>query len=170
MHCETTVDPEGTWQESWHALEKAYAEGRVNSIGVSNFNFELLEEMSEIATIRPHLVQNHAEPGAVDSAVRSWCDANNVVYQPYASLRNLASSTVLEPMKKLAAQHSVSEHIVALKFMIETNAVVIPRAKNVAHLKENLEVFDKTFVLTPSDMQSLGWVQTTSPSPSFEPF
>lgn len=33
MHCETTIDPEGTWQGSWRALEKAYSEGLINSIG-----------------------------------------------------------------------------------------------------------------------------------------
>ena len=50
MHCETTVDPSGTWQESWHAMEKAYAEGRLNSIGVSNFDRRLLEELGELST------------------------------------------------------------------------------------------------------------------------
>jgi diketogulonate reductase-like aldo/keto reductase len=170
MHCETTVDPDGTWQESWHALEKAYAEGRVNSIGVSNFNYELLEEIGELATVRPHLVQNHAEPGQLDNAVRSWCNVHNVAYQPYASLRNLAMSTVSAQLKKLAEQHSVSEQTITLKFMIQTNAIVIPRAKNIAHLQENLDVFNKDFVLNPADMQSLGWIQSTSPTPSFDPF
>lgn len=31
MHCETTVDPAGHWRQSWHALERAYAEGEVNN-------------------------------------------------------------------------------------------------------------------------------------------
>lgn len=42
MHCETSEEPSGTWRESWNALERAYAEGHVASIGVSNFNHHLL--------------------------------------------------------------------------------------------------------------------------------
>lgn len=45
MHCQDTVDPRGTWRESWRALERAYAEGAVMSIGVSNFHLGLLEEL-----------------------------------------------------------------------------------------------------------------------------
>ena len=66
MHCETTEDPEGTWHGSWRALEKAYAEGRVESIGVSNFDTDLLNEISALdssVSVLPHLVQNWVEPG-----------------------------------------------------------------------------------------------------------
>ena len=73
MHCETKKDPDGTWRESWKALEKAYAEGRVMCIGVSNFDVNLLEELLDIAAVKPHVVQNYAAPGSVDIDVRKWC-------------------------------------------------------------------------------------------------
>ena len=78
MHCEDTVDPSATWRESWRALERgkrnsscirnhyhileqkiaAYAEGKVMSIGVSNFNIDLLRELEDLAIVLPHVVQN----------------------------------------------------------------------------------------------------------------
>lgn len=88
MHCETTVDPDGTWEGSWEALEKAYAEGRVMAIGASNFNINLLDSFDAF-TVRPHVVQNWAEPGSMDLEVLYWTRNNAAVYQPYASLRNL---------------------------------------------------------------------------------
>ena len=157
MHCETTVDPDGNWKESWYALEKAYAEGRVNSIGVSNFNRELLDEMSELSSVRPHLVQNHGEPGITDLTVREWCFEHNVVYQPYASLRNLKDSSVLSALKKIASERAVTEQFVAIKFFVQTGASVIPRTKNPTHLQANLDVFSNDFKLTPAEMASLGW-------------
>ena len=50
------------WEGSWLALEKAYAEGRVMSIGVSNFDAALLATFSDRFTVRPHIVQNWSEP------------------------------------------------------------------------------------------------------------
>ena len=159
MHCETTVDTSGTWQESWHALEKAYAEGRLNSIGVSNFDTSLLEELGEFSTVRPHLVQNHAAPGNVDRDVRRWCEENFVMYQPYASLRNMASSAapIKSTLRKIANEKGVSEYEIALKFFIQTEAIVIPRSKNVENLKNNLGVMSFDFDLTLGEMSSLGW-------------
>lgn len=159
MHCETTVDPSGTWQESWHALEKAYAEGRLNSIGVSNFDTALLEELGEMSTVRPHLVQNHAAPGNVDREVRRWCEENFVMYQPYASLRNMASTAapVKSSLRKIASEKGVSEHAIALKFFIQTEAIVIPRSKNTVNLKNNLDVMSLNFDLTLGELSSLGW-------------
>ena len=66
MHCETTEDPAGTWEGSWRALERAYAEGRVDAIGVSNFDLPLLQRMQDEGrevSVLPHVVQNWAEPG-----------------------------------------------------------------------------------------------------------
>ena len=45
MRCWDTEDPAGTWLQSYRALEKAYAEGQVMSIGVSNFDLSLLEQL-----------------------------------------------------------------------------------------------------------------------------
>ncbi len=62
MHCHTTKDPTATWRETWRAFERLYAEGNILSIGVSNFNVALLEELKETAIVLPHLVQNWADP------------------------------------------------------------------------------------------------------------
>mmetsp|Transcript_13460 Transcript_13460/g.13522 ORF Transcript_13460/g.13522 Transcript_13460/m.13522 type:complete len:580 (+) Transcript_13460:71-1810(+) len=157
MHCETTVDPEGNWIESWHALEKAYAEGRVNSIGVSNFNIELLQHMEDIATVLPHAVQNFAQIGEMDLDVRMWCAEHNVIYQPYASQRHMENIPAhMKPIvKKIAADHNVSIQVLSLRYFIQTGATVIPRSSNEQHLKENLEIFD--WELSEEEMKALGW-------------
>ena len=95
----------------------------------------------------------------MDRSVRQWCEENFVMYQPYASLRNLAAikPPVSTALKRLASAHQVSEHAIVLKFFIQTDAIVIPRASSSAHLKANLQVMTLNFDLTPAEMQSLGW-------------
>lgn len=160
MHCETTVDPQGTWRESWKALEKAYAEGRLLSIGVSNFNEELLEEALDHGSVLPHVVQNFAEVRKVDEAVRELCQKNLIVYQPYASVRNLQflSDDIKQYTAQLAKKYKVSEHSVSLRFFLQSGASIIPRSSKLHHLKENLQVLN--WSLSEDEMRALGWTLT----------
>lgn len=152
MHCETTVDENGDWISSWNALEKAFAEGRVNAIGVSNFGIELLMQFEDPVSfsVLPHVVQNFGEPGDIDKDVLDWCQRENVAFQPYASLRNLHNNhagddehkaSVQRALTRIAHAHGVSEHSVALRFMIQAGTTPIPRSSQVEHIKENLDVF-----------------------------
>lgn len=59
MHCEDTEEPGATWRESYRALEKAYDEGRILSIGVSNFDLPLLQELEQAGTLFIHKVLLH---------------------------------------------------------------------------------------------------------------
>lgn len=158
MHCDTTIDPDGTWQESWAALEKAYAEGKVVSIGVSNFNIDQLNELKSFANTLPHVIQNWSEPGSMDVDVRRWCTANSVIYQPYASIRNLSSlpDATKATLRRIAAEKGTSEHVIALSFFIQTGASIIPRATSVDHLHANIKASEYT--LTQEELAELGWV------------
>lgn len=157
MHCETTSDPDGTWQDSWNLLEKAYAEGLVNSIGVSNFNVAQLDELAEFASVLPHIVQNFAEPGNLDLDVRDWCVRNQVVYQPYASGRNIKSLSdeLRLSIRSLSKKYNVSDYTIVQEFFAQTGAVIIPRSANADHLQENL--VSHTWELTEEELRSLGW-------------
>lgn len=158
MHCKDIVNPLGTWRETWHALEKAYAEGMVQSIGVSNFNVHLLREIEErVGVILPHVVQNWSDLSNMDSAVREWCQEREVIYQPYATNRNL--HTLREPLQKnlqiIAADRQVTPQYISNQFYLQTGAVIIPRSTKYDHLKENLEIAE--WMLTEDEFEMLGW-------------
>jgi len=157
MHCETTLDPEGTWQQSWRAMERAYGEGRVMAIGVSNFNIELLREASVIGTVRPHAVQNFAEPGSLDLEVRQWCDDYGAAYMPYASQRNfhLLSTEMRTTIERVAKGRGVSPYAVISNFFLQSGATIIPRSSNPSHLQELMGI--TKWYLTLKEMQDLGW-------------
>jgi diketogulonate reductase-like aldo/keto reductase len=158
MHCEDTVEPGATWHDSWRALERAYSEGRVMSIGVSNFNADQLAQLSEMATVLPHAVQNHGQPGKMDEQVRAWCTEHNSFYMPYAAGRNIKhlSEAMLTATVKIASNHGVSPNAVTSRFFLQTGAVVIPRSTKREHLRENMAI--RSWVLTVEEMESLGWI------------
>ena len=145
------------WKDSWRALERAYAEGRVMSIGVSNFDVNLLNELLDFATIKPHVIQNFAEIGKLDDDVRIWCKEHDVLYQPYASIRNLDNlpNNVKQSLERIALKKNVSSHNIAIRFFLQSGTGVIPRSSNEKHLQDNLNVFN--FELTPEEMTELGW-------------
>ena len=157
MHCQDTIDPDATWRESWKALEKAYAEGRVVSIGVSNFNAELLQEIIDFSCVAPHVIQNWAEIKQIDKAVRQLCEEHHIIYQPYASIRNLRfmSSELRSYTQELAKKYQVSEHSISLRFFLQSGASIIPRASKLPHLRENFQVLN--WSLTDDEMKALGW-------------
>jgi diketogulonate reductase-like aldo/keto reductase len=164
MHCDDTVDPDGTWQASYNALQRAYSEGLVNSIGVSNFNIELLKEIetSENTVIFPHIVQNFADFTYLDMDVRTWCDQTTTIYQPYAQGRNVNTlpDDVKAKVGAIASHYSnKTPYALALRFFLQTGAAVIPRSNNKDHLVENLNVL--SWDLTDKHMEELGWPSKT---------
>lgn len=158
MHCENTVDKEGLWIQSYMALEKAYAEGRISSLGVSNFDIKLLLEMAPIVNIVPHVVQNFAEVGNMDLDMRVWCNENGVVFMPYGTQQDL--SRLHDEVKKgildMARNHGVSPHAIITRYFLQTGAAMIPRSTQLDHMRENLETV-MHFQLGDDEMQFLGW-------------
>ena len=95
-----------------------------------------------MATVLPHLVQNWAEPGRTDQAVRQWCGQHNTVYQPYAPLRNLSflSPAMQQTLQQIAQRHNASVQVVVLQFFLQLGGVsVIPRSSSYQHLAANLQ-------------------------------
>jgi 2,5-diketo-D-gluconate reductase A len=127
LHCEkSAIGEQATWVNSWHALERAYAEGRASSIGVSNFDVKLLDQIQTFADVLPHVVQNFAEPGKLDFDVRVWCSRNSAVFMPYSVQRNLRylPQEILSAINAAAIVHGVSPNAVVLKFFLQTGTFV----------------------------------------------
>jgi diketogulonate reductase-like aldo/keto reductase len=118
MHCDTSEEPSASWRESWHALERAYAEGHISSIGVSNFDSRLLAEFDHFGTVLPHAVQNAARTGQVDLPAREWCSLHDAVFMPYSTQANFKTQPkeVVAMVKNAALNHAVSPHAIISRF------------------------------------------------------
>lgn len=104
----------------------------------------MLSLYGTVATVLPHVVQNWAEPGRTDEAVRRWCASHGAVYQPYAPLRNLhlLSRDLRAALRAIAERRNTTEHTVVLQFFLQLGTSVIPRSTRWEHLQQNLRQRD----------------------------
>ena len=159
MECDTAS--EGTWQQSWRALERLYAEGTALSIGVSNFGADLMLDLLDLSATLPGIVQNHRDIISHDDDVVDICQSHGIFYQSYSTLRAFTSGEMGPEytqakalVESLAKKHKKSNAQIVLRWMIQSNCGAIPRSFSEQHLKENLDVFD--FELSEQEMYELG--------------
>ena len=139
--------------EAYHAMEAAVAEGKIRSIGLSNWYVEELEDFLPQVTIMPALVQNEIHPYYQENDVIPYIQSLGIVVQGWYPLGGRGHTAELlnnDVISKIAAAHSKSSAQVILRWNLQKGVVVIPGSSNPDHIKENTELFD--FELTDKEM------------------
>lgn len=167
-------DKENAWKGSWKALEELYHDSGspVASIGVSNFHLQELEALTQMVSVKPHMVEVNAwsllhDPRLVDFCYRQGihitafqlmqgilANAEEVTfaYHHILQVANELTKTMHE-RKELAWDKEVTAPQVILAWMVQHSITVIPRTTKLRHLKENSGVFLQR-VPTMSDDQA----------------
>lgn len=137
---------EGDWLDAYRVLERALTEGVVRAIGVCNvFESDLAELMRAVDTT-PHVVQNWMDPYHQDRAVRALCRAQGITYEAYSALGTqhhaLSANPVLDnpAIKAAAAAVGVTAAQAVLRWALDRHAVVLPRTRDVGHMRDNLHL------------------------------
>lgn len=135
------------------AMEKAVAEGKIRSIGLSNWYVEELEEFLPQVNITPALVQNEIHPYYQENDVIPYIQNLGIVVQGWYPLGGRGHTAELlgnEVISEIAAAHRKSSAQVILRGNLQKGVVVIPGSSNPEHIRENTELFD--FELTDDEM------------------
>lgn len=139
--------------DAYHAMEAAVSEGKIRSIGLSNWYIEELEEFLPQVTITPALVQNEIHPYYQENEVIPYIQSLGIVVQGWYPLGGRGHTAELlgnEVISQIAASHGKSSAQVILRWNLQKGVVVIPGSSNPDHIKENTELFD--FELTNEEM------------------
>ena len=139
--------------DAYHAMEAAVSEGKIRSIGLSNWYIEELEEFLPQVTITPALVQNEIHPYYQENKVIPYIQSLGIVVQGWYPLGGRGHTAELlgnEVISEIAASHGKSSAQVILRWNLQKGVVVIPGSSNPDHIKENMELFD--FELTSEEM------------------
>lgn len=150
-------DPESTdWKEldrgSWKALEELYHRGTVRAIGVSNFLPHHLEVLMEAAEVRPMVDQLELHVGYLQEAAVQYCKSWGIQVQAWSPLGR--RRVLEEPMVvEMARKYQVSPAQFLLRFLLQQNIAVIPKASSMERMRQNLELPE--FVITEEDMHLL---------------
>lgn len=146
--------PAGNWLAGYRQLEMAYREGKAKSIGISNFEGKYIEELQTKWEVVPQFIQVEAHPYFTQKELRKTLDKYGIKLMSWYPLGHGDKSLLNEPVfKKLGDKYGKSPAQVILRWHTQMGFAVIPGSKNVAHIKDNLDILD--FALTDDEMNEI---------------
>ncbi|MBM0224278.1 MULTISPECIES: aldo/keto reductase [Micromonospora] len=132
---------DGDFVSTWKVLEELQRDGRVRSIGVSNFQVAHLERLAAEADVVPAVNQIEAHPYFGNEEVRAYDKAHNVVTQawsPIAQGKVLDDPTIVD----IAQQVGRTPAQVVLRWHVQRGDIVFPKSTTPKRIEENFQIFD----------------------------
>lgn len=146
--------PAGNYVAGYRQMEKAYKEGKVRAIGLSNFNAEQIQEILDICEVKPTILQTEVHPYFQEQELKAFLEKEGIVIQAWYPLGHGDKALLQEPVfSALAEKYKKSNAQIILRWHIQAGNVVIPGSKNPEHIKANLDLFD--FALTDTEMAEI---------------
>ena len=142
--------------KAYLAMEKFVGEGKIRSLGLSNWYIEELESFLPQVNIKPALVQNEIHPYYQESEVVDYIHSLGIVVQAWYPLGGRGYTSELlgnETIQAIADTYGVSAAQVILRWDLQNGVVVIPGSGNPEHIKENTELYG--FELSDEEMDMI---------------
>ena len=144
--------PTKNWKEGYKQLIKAYKEGKIRAIGISNFEREIEEVLNEF-DVKPQVIQVECHPFFPQDELRKITDKENIRIMSWYPLGGKGMTAELlneQAIINLANKYNKTTAQIVLRWHIQMGFIVIPGSKNVEHIKENIDIFG--FNLSNDDM------------------
>ena len=149
--------PTANWREGYRKIEKAYKEGKVKAIGLSNFPEDLLKEAIEAMEIKPHVVQVEAHPYFPQTELKAFLAETGMGLMAWYPLGHGDKNLINEPVfAKLAGRYGKTNAQIILRWHVQSGNVVFPGSRNPEHIRDNFDIFD--FALTGEEMAEIAKV------------
>lgn len=146
--------PAGNYVAGYKLMEKAYKEGKVKAIGLSNFNQKQITEILSVCEVKPAILQTEVHPYDQEKELKKFLKEQGMFIQAWYPLGHGDAGLLKEPVfAKLGEKYHKSPAQIILRWHIQDENIVIPGSKNPAHIKDNFDVFD--FTLDESEMAEI---------------
>jgi diketogulonate reductase-like aldo/keto reductase len=146
--------PVGDYVGAWKDMEKAVQEGKLKSIGLSNFHGKYLEDILKVAKIMPVVDQVECHPYAPCDDLRKELDKINCYIEAWSPIGRGNKELLNEPIfLELGKKYNKTVPHIILRWHIEKGNIVFPKSSNPVHIKENFEIFD--FSLTKEEIEKI---------------
>lgn len=139
----------GTWQ----AMEEILDSGHSRAIGVCNFLPRHLRELAAVAEVQPMVDQVELHPRLQQPELQAYCREHGIVQEAWAPIMRGRVFDIPE-MVEIGRTHGKSAAQVAIRWVLQSGHVVIPKSVHAERIRENANVFD--FELTDAEMAVLG--------------
>ena len=141
---------------AYKAMEKAVAEGKIRSLGLSNYYVKEMSDFLPKVTIKPVLVQNEIHPFYQENDVIPYMHEQGIVVEawyPFGGRGHTSEMFADETISRIAQVHGKSSAQIILRWDLQKGVVVIPGSSNPMHIEENISIFD--FELTDAEMAEI---------------
>ena len=146
--------PLGDFVGGWKDMEKALEEGKVKSIGLSNFYDEDLKKILDICKIKPTVDQVECYPYFPQNELRKQLKEINCYIEAYSPIGRGNKELFNEPiLVHLAEKYKKSVPQIILRWHIEKDNIIFPKSSKPEHMKDNLNIFD--FKLTADEVAEI---------------
>lgn len=146
--------PAGNYVAGYRQMEKAYKEGKVKSIGLSNFNQAQIEEILGLCQVKPAVLQTEVHPYFQEQELKSFLSKEGMVIQAWYPLGHGDKALLEEPLfTELGKKYGKTNAQIILRWHIQDGNIVIPGSKNPSHIKDNFDLFDFSF--TEEEMEKI---------------
>jgi diketogulonate reductase-like aldo/keto reductase len=144
--------------ETWRAFERLLADGRVRSIGVSNFEIPHLERLLAETNVTPAVNQIELHPQFPQDELRAFDEEHAILTESWGPLGQGKGLLEDPHIVEVAQRKDRTPAQVVLRWHLQLGCVVIPKSVNPDRIRENIEVFD--FELDDADMAEIAGVRT----------
>jgi diketogulonate reductase-like aldo/keto reductase len=139
---------------SWKALEEAVAEGKVRSIGISNFGIPEIENLMKVAKIKPVLNQVQCYPYLQQRELKQFMNELDIALEAWYPIGHGDKKLLTEEVfTRLAGKYHKSNVQIILRWHIQEGNIAIPKSTNPQHIQSNLDIFD--FALAEEEMNEI---------------
>ena len=162
-------DTETSIEECWKTMEQLKREGKVKSIGVSNFNQEQLTKLMKHSEIKPAVNQIESHPMLPNDALIQFSKKIGVAVTAYSPFARGSELFKNEIVRKIAERRQTTPSKVILRWHLQRGVIVIPKSASEIRAKENADFQAvETFSLTEAELEELRALDcdySTAPAP-----
>ena len=141
----------------YRAMEQAVRDGKVRSIGISNYYTpEAVDKILSFAEIMPAVIQNENHLYYQNKALQEYVQQYGIVVEswyPFGGRGHTQEHFTNETVVRIANAHGKTPAQIILRWQVQDGYITIPGSSNAAHITENNDIFD--FALTDEEMAEI---------------
>lgn len=146
--------PFGDYYGTYRAMEEAYKAGKIRAIGVSNFGPDRYIDIEKFSEIKPAVnqIETHVfqqQRVAKEYMKKYGCQIES--WGPFAEGKNDIFHNPI--LTRIGQKYSKTAAQVALRFLLQSDVVIIPKSTHKDRMEQNFSIFD--FVLSEDDMSEI---------------
>lgn len=146
--------PFGDYYGTWRAMEEAYKEGWIRAIGVSNFYPDRLVDLCQFVEVMPAVNQVETHVFQQQKRAHEYMEKYAVQHQSWGPFAEGRKDFFTNPiLTEIGRKYEKTPAQTALRFLLQSGVVVIPKSARKERMEQNFDVFD--FVLSAADMEQI---------------